>query len=213
MAKRITDVLMILCSLPILIPLLLVVVCAIRLTLGKPIFFVQPRAGLKGRTFQLWKFRSMKELRDANGKLLPDNQRITAVGAFLRRTSIDELPSLWNVFVGDMSLVGPRPLLVDYLPRYTAEQMRRHDVLPGITGLAQISGRRSLRFSERIAHDLWYVRHRTMMLDIKILILTALRPLDRLHAHQVIEEVDDLGLPQSELPSTGIPNCRDNRAA
>lgn len=208
MAKRITDVLLILCSLPVLLPLLLVVACAIRLKLGKPVLFVQPRAGLKGRTFLLRKFRSMSELQDAQGKLLPDNQRLTAFGAFLRRTSIDELPSLWNVLIGDMSLVGPRPLLVEYLPRYTAEQMRRHDVRPGITGLAQINGRRNLVFSKRLELDTRYVETHSWWLDAKILFLTLYRSGDKLHAHQEIGDVDDLGLHNTTVASVrvGVPS-------
>jgi lipopolysaccharide/colanic/teichoic acid biosynthesis glycosyltransferase len=192
----------------VLFPLLLVVAFAIRLKLGKPVLFVQPRAGLKGRTFLLRKFRSMNELRDAQGKLLPDNQRLTAFGAFLRRTSIDELPSLWNVLIGDMSLVGPRPLLVEYLPRYTPEQMRRHDVRPGITGLAQINGRRNLVFSKRLELDTRYVETHSWWLDAKILFLTLYRSGDQLHAHQEIGDVDDLGLHNTTVASArvGVPS-------
>jgi sugar transferase EpsL len=211
MAKRITDLLLVLCSLPFIIPLLLVVACVIRVKLGKPVLFVQPRAGLNVRTFLLRKFRSMNELRDAQGELLPDDQRLSAFGAFLRRTSIDELPSLWNVLIGDMSLVGPRPLLVEYLPRYTAEQMRRHDVRPGITGLAQINGRRNLVFSKRLELDTRYVEIRSWWLDAKILLFTLFRSGDQLHAHQKIGDVDDLGLHNTTVASAQVGNA--SRAA
>jgi lipopolysaccharide/colanic/teichoic acid biosynthesis glycosyltransferase len=136
----------------------------------------------------------MNDSRDGRGELLPDNERVTKFGSFLRRTSLDELPSLWNVVRGEMSLVGPRPLLVEYLPRYTQEQMRRHVVLPGITGWAQITGRRTLTFSERLRLDVWYVDNWSLFLDMKILALTAFRSSDTLHAQQDISEVDDLGL-------------------
>ena len=192
--KRVFDLLLVACSLPFLIPTLLVVGCAIRLRLGAPVLFQQKRPGKNGRIFVLQKFRSMNDSRDAHGELLPDNERVTKFGSFLRRTSLDELPSLWNVICGEMSLVGPRPLLVDYLPRYTPEQMRRHEVLPGITGWAQITGRRTLTFSERLRLDVWYVDNRSLFLDVKILVLTIFRSSDTLHAQQDISEVDDLGL-------------------
>ena len=192
--KRVFDLLLVACSMPFLIPTLLIVGCAIRLRLGAPVLFQQKRPGKNGRIFVLQKFRSMNDSRDAHGELLPDNERVTKFGSFLRRTSLDELPSLWNVICGEMSLVGPRPLLVEYLPRYTPEQMRRHEVLPGITGWAQITGRRTLTFSERLRLDVWYVDNRSVLLDIRILILTIFRSSDTLHAQQDISEVDDLGL-------------------
>ena len=192
--KRVFDLLLVACSLPFLIPTLLIVGCAIRLQLGAPVLFQQKRPGKNGKIFVLQKFRSMNDSRDTHGELLPDNERVTKFGSFLRRTSLDELPSLWNVICGEMSLVGPRPLLVEYLPRYTPEQMRRHEVLPGITGWAQITGRRTLTFSERLRLDVWYVDNRSVLLDIKILILTIFRSSDTLHAQQDISEVDDLGL-------------------
>ncbi|WP_375765473.1 sugar transferase [Archangium gephyra] len=148
-------------------------------TMGRPIFFRQVRPGRGGRTFQLVKFRTMREATDAQGNVLPDAQRLTRTGKFLRAASLDELPQLWNVLRGDMSLVGPRPLLVEYLPRYSAEQARRHDVLPGITGWAQVNGRNALGWKERFQHDVWYVDNWSLVLDAKILGLTLLRVVQR----------------------------------
>ena len=142
-------------------------------TLGRPVLFRQPRPGHRGRIFTAFKFRTMREESGPDGAPLPDAERLTAVGRFIRRSSIDELPQLWNVLRGDISLVGPRPLLVRYLPRYSAEQMRRHDVLPGITGRAQVNGRNATTWDERFAHDLWYVDHWSLGLDLKIIALTA----------------------------------------
>jgi lipopolysaccharide/colanic/teichoic acid biosynthesis glycosyltransferase len=194
--KRVFDLLLVVCSLPLLLPILLIVGCAIRLRLGAPVLFQQKRPGKNGEIFVLQKFRSMNDSRDAHGELLPDNERVTKFGSFLRSTSLDELPSLWNVICGEMSLVGPRPLLVEYLPRYTQEQMRRHEVLPGITGWAQIHGRRQLRFSERITLDIWYVDNQSFILDCLIIARTLINSSDRLHAHQHISEVDDLPTPK-----------------
>jgi lipopolysaccharide/colanic/teichoic acid biosynthesis glycosyltransferase len=144
----------------------------VRLTLGSPAIYRQPRPGLHGRTFTIFKFRTMRELYDADGTLLPDHMRATTFGRFLRRTSLDELPELVNVVRGEMSLVGPRPLRVHYLDRYTPEQARRHDVLPGITGWAQINGRNALSWDDRLALDVWYVDHASLWLDLKILVQT-----------------------------------------
>ena len=152
---------------------------AIRVSMGGPVLFRQVRPGRGGRTFQLVKFRTMLDARDADGQPLPDEQRLTRVGKFLRATSLDELPQLWNVLRGDMSLVGPRPLLVEYLPRYSAEQARRHDVLPGITGWAQVNGRNALGWQERFELDVWYVDHWSLALDTRILALTLLRVVQR----------------------------------
>src|SRR5207302_9031254 len=137
------------------------------------VLFRQERPGLKGRPFTLFKFRTLSERRDAKGHLLPDEQRITRLGSLLRRTSLDELPELLNVLKGDMSLVGPRPLLMRYLPRYDAEQMRRHEVRPGITGWAQVNGRNAIDWDHKLALDTWYVDHASFLLDLKILMLTA----------------------------------------
>jgi len=144
----------------------------VRLTLGSPVFYRQPRPGLHGRTFDIYKFRTMVDATDATGEPLPNRLRITPVGRFLRRTSLDELPELVNVLRGEMSLVGPRPLRTFYLDRYTPEQARRHDVMPGITGWAQINGRNTLTWDERLALDIWYVDHASVWLDLKILMQT-----------------------------------------
>ncbi len=164
--KRSFDLAIASLALLIAAPIMLVVAICIRLTMGKPILFRQRRPGLHGAPFTLFKFRTM---RDSAGS---DGERITTVGAFLRRTSLDELPELWNVIRGDMSLVGPRPLLMQYLTRYSPEQMRRHEVLPGITGMAQVNGRNALSWDERLALDVWYVDHRSIWLDFKILLRT-----------------------------------------
>lgn len=153
-------------------PLLLVLGGLIRISMGSPVLFRHRRAGLHGRPFHLWKLRSMTDARDAQGVLLPDEQRLTPLGRFLRSTSLDELPSLVNVLRGEMSLVGPRPLLVEYLERYTPEQARRHEVLPGVTGWAQVKGRNALSWEERFRLDVWYVDHRSLWLDLRILWLT-----------------------------------------
>ncbi|WP_329601335.1 sugar transferase [Variovorax paradoxus] len=147
--------------------------------LGKPAFFRQVRPGQEGRPFELIKFRTMTNARDASGQLLPDAERLTPFGRFLRSSSLDELPELWNVLKGEMSLVGPRPLLMEYLPLYSAEQARRHEVRPGITGWAQVNGRNALSWEEKFKLDVWYVDNRTLWLDIKILWLTVRRVLVR----------------------------------
>lgn len=160
-------------------PLLLVVAAAILLRMGSPVFFRQERPGLNGQPFRVVKFRTMRHAVDSMGRSLPDAERLTALGRLLRGTSLDELPQLWNVLVGDLSLVGPRPLLMQYLPRYSPEQARRHDVLPGITGWAQVNGRNAISWEEKFALDVWYVDHWTFWLDLKILGLTFARVLRR----------------------------------
>ena len=154
------------------VPLLLLVVL-VRMTLGKPALFSQVRPGRLGKPFRMYKLRSMTEARDVHGQLLPDAARLTSFGRFLRSTSLDELPELWNVLKGDMSLVGPRPLLMEYLPLYSPEQARRHEVRPGLTGWAQVNGRNSLSWEDKFRLDVWYVDNRTLLLDLKILWLTA----------------------------------------
>ncbi|XZO02180.1 MAG: sugar transferase [Microcoleus sp.] len=155
-------------------PAILIVAIAIYMRMGQPIVFTQPRPGKDGRIFSFYKFRTMTSDCDGEGNLLPDEQRLTAIGEFLRRSSLDELPQLWNVLKGDMSLVGPRPLLVRYLERYSPEQARRHEVMPGITGWAQVNGRRLLdaNWSEKFRLDVWYVDRWSLWLDLKILWLT-----------------------------------------
>ena len=168
----VSSLLLLALSLPSLITAL-----AVRLTMGSPVLFRQTRPGYRGRLFDLLKFRTMTDAVEVGGKTLPDELRLTAIGRFLRRTSLDELPQLWNVLRGDMSLVGPRPLLIEYLPLYTAEQARRHDVRPGITGWAQVNGRNDQSWEERFRLDVWYVDHCSFWLDLKILWLTILRVL------------------------------------
>jgi lipopolysaccharide/colanic/teichoic acid biosynthesis glycosyltransferase len=147
--------------------------------LGSPVLFTQVRPGLHGKPFRMFKFRTMTDARNASGALLPDAQRLTLFGRFLRVSSLDELPELWNVFKGDMSLVGPRPLLIEYLPLYSSEQARRHEVRPGITGWAQVNGRNALSWDEKFALDVWYVDHRSLWLDVRILWLTVCKVLMR----------------------------------
>ncbi|PWY56682.1 sugar transferase [Legionella qingyii] len=162
-----------------LMPVLIIVALLIRYYLGSPIFFYQNRPGLHGKTFRLIKFRTMKDSFNKHGDLLPDKDRITRLGHVLRACSLDELPQLWNVFKGEMSFVGPRPLLIEYLSLYNSEQKRRHDVKPGITGLAQVNGRNALNWEGKFALDLWYVDHQSFYLDIKILMLTIKKVLIR----------------------------------
>lgn len=158
---------------------MLVIAAAVHLTMGRPVLFRQVRPGLHGRPFCLYKFRTMTDDRDGSGKLLADEQRLTRVGRWLRASSLDELPELWNVLKGDMSLVGPRPLLMEYLDRYTPEQARRHEVKPGITGWAQVNGRNALSWEEKFRLDVWYVDNWSLWLDLKILFMTFVRVLRR----------------------------------
>lgn len=160
-------------GLVLLSPVIALTALAVRWALGRPVLFRHPRAGLGGRPFVLVKFRTMTDARDASGALLPDGARLTRLGRLLRSTSLDELPTLWNVVRGDMNLVGPRPLLIDYLDRYSPRQARRHEVRPGITGWAQIHGRNALGWDERLELDVWYVEHRSASLDLRILLRTA----------------------------------------
>src|SRR6202521_105005 len=171
--KRLFDFSVAIFALLILSPLLLLVALLVRLSLGAPILFRQDRPGFKGKLFTCIKFRTMTDARDERGELLPDAQRLTRLGRFLRHTSIDELPGLINVVRGEMSLVGPRPRLPQYLERYTPEQMRRHEVKPGITGWVQINGRNSLEWEQKFALDTWYVDHQSFWLDLRILATTA----------------------------------------
>jgi lipopolysaccharide/colanic/teichoic acid biosynthesis glycosyltransferase len=170
--KRIADVFLSLVALTILFPLLMLTAVLVAFKLGRPVLFRQVRPGLHEKPFLMIKFRTMTDARDDNGALLPDAERLTRFGAFLRAASIDELPELWNVLRGDMSLVGPRPLLMQYLPLYTPEQARRHEVRPGLTGWAQVNGRNTLSWPERLALDTWYVDNRSVRLDFHILLMT-----------------------------------------
>tara|TARA_B100001063_G_scaffold492_1_gene378 strand:- start:3293 stop:3889 length:597 start_codon:yes stop_codon:yes gene_type:complete len=170
--KRLFDFTVALSAFVMLLPIIVIVAILIRTKLGSPILFTQDRPGLNGKVFKMMKFRSMLDAKDKNGNLLPDNQRMTKFGAFLRSTSLDELPGLFNVLKGDMSLVGPRPLLVQYLPLYSRDQARRHNVRPGITGWAQVNGRNAISWDEKFKLDVWYVDNQSFWLDIKILLLT-----------------------------------------
>jgi lipopolysaccharide/colanic/teichoic acid biosynthesis glycosyltransferase len=170
--KRLIDLLLLTIAAPFWAPLIGVIALAVRVQLGSPVFFRQRRPGLHGRIFEMVKFRTMTDARDAQGQLLPDAVRLTPFGRFLRSSSLDELPELWNVLKGEMSLVGPRPLLVQYLDRYSERQARRHEVKPGITGLAQVMGRNALAWEEKFEWDVRYVETRSLALDVKILFLT-----------------------------------------
>ena len=179
MVKRSFDILLIILVLPLAIPVIIFLACVVKHKLGRPVFFRQTRPGLHGKPFRMLKFRSMTAACDANGNLLPDSQRLTPFGQRLRATSLDELPGLWAVLKGDMSLVGPRPLLMEYLPLYSAEQARRHEVRSGITGWAQVNGRNAISWDEKFKLDVWYVDNRSLWLDIRILWLTVKKVLIR----------------------------------
>lgn len=177
--KRPLDIFMALSVLFLLYPFLFVIAIIVRMRLGSPILFKQERPGLYGQPFMMMKFRTMTNARDADGNLLSDEERLTSFGKFLRSTSLDELPELMNVLRGDMSLIGPRPLLMRYLERYTPEQARRHEVRPGITGWAQINGRNAISWKDRFELDIWYVDHLSLWLDMKILFMTISKVLKR----------------------------------
>jgi lipopolysaccharide/colanic/teichoic acid biosynthesis glycosyltransferase len=177
--KRVLDIVSSLTAIIILIPIFLITAILIYFKLGYPVVFVQERPGKNERIFKIMKFRTMLELRDTNGSWLPDSERITRFGRFLRSTSIDELPQLFNVLKGDMSLVGPRPLLIEYLDIYNERQKKRHDVLPGITGWAQVSGRNLISWKDKLQFDVWYVENWSLGLDMKILYMTILKVLKR----------------------------------
>jgi len=179
MIKRLFDIAVAAVLLLVFSPVMAAVAVAIRVTMGAPVLFTQRRPGLGGRPFDVYKFRTMTDDCGPDGAPLPDGARLTRLGSLLRRASLDELPQLLNVLRGDMSLVGPRPLLMEYLPLYSAEQARRHEVRPGITGWAQVNGRNALTWPERFRLDVWYVDHRSFLLDLRILALTALRVLNR----------------------------------
>jgi sugar transferase EpsL len=180
----------------VLSPILAALAAAVRLTMGSPILFRQLRPGFKGRPFEVYKFRTMTDAVDGGGRELSDEERLTQVGVFMRQLSFDELPQLWNIIRGDMSFIGPRPLLMEFLKWYTPEQMRRHDVKPGVTGWAQVQGRHDIPFSKRLELDVWYVDNRSLRLDLKILGLTLMKVLSMRGARpaQTDTEVDDVGL-------------------
>jgi sugar transferase EpsL len=190
----------------VLSPILAGLAAAIRLTMGKPVFFKQQRPGYKGEPFDVVKFRTMKDATGKDGELLPDEERLTKLGVFMRQLSLDELPQLWNILRGDMSFIGPRPLLMEFLKWYTPEQMRRHDVKPGVTGWAQVQGRHAILFSKRLELDVWYVDHRSLRLDLKIVGLTFLKVLSMRGAQpaQTDAEVDDVGLHDAVRRERGL---------
>ena len=178
-AKRLMDLVLELASAVFWVPVVVVLAVLVRIKLGAPVFFRQQRPGRGAKIFEMVKFRTMTNQRDANGNLLPDSVRLTAFGRFLRASSLDELPELWNVLKGEMSLVGPRPLLVQYLERYSPEQARRHEVPPGVTGWAQVNGRNAISWEQKFSLDVWYVDHRSLWLDVRIIALTLLKVVRR----------------------------------
>jgi lipopolysaccharide/colanic/teichoic acid biosynthesis glycosyltransferase len=198
--KRLFDITLSSTAILMLLPLLLILMLLVRMKLGSPVFFRQERPGLNEHRFYMLKFRTMTDERDADGKLLPDSIRLTPFGSFLRKTSLDELPELFNIFKGDMSFVGPRPLLIEYLDYYTEEEKLRHTVRPGLTGLAQVSGRNHVRWNERLALDIKYIKEWSFWLDIKILFRTAL---------QVVRSKNVVVIPSSEFGK--LSDERDKR--
>jgi lipopolysaccharide/colanic/teichoic acid biosynthesis glycosyltransferase len=195
-SKRMLDLTAAGVAMLLLCPLFGLVALAIWTRMGRPILFCHRRPGYAAKPFVLYKFRTMTDAFDTGGNLLPDPERLTPLGSFLRRWSLDELPQLWNVLKGDMSLVGPRPLLMEYLEKYTPEQARRHDVKPGLTGWAQLHGRQDLLFSKRLRMDVWYVEHQSFVLDLKVILLTLLNlhKLSAVGASPDTGKTDDLGL-------------------
>jgi sugar transferase EpsL len=205
--KRTVDLISLAALLPAVLPLILLIAAAVRLTLGSPVLFRQVRPGLHGKPFCIHKFRTMNDLCDASGELLPDAKRLTRFGQFLRSTSLDELPSLWNVLRGEMSLMGPRPLLAEYVPLYSAEQARRHEVLPGVTGWAQVNGRNALTWDAKLRLDVWYVDNVSLALDLRILACTVWRVIRR----EGISAQDHATVPRftgSQAPGTGSTEKR-----
>lgn len=170
--KRILDLLLVLLILTILSPFLIIIAILIRGKMGSPILFTQDRLGYKGKVFKIFKFRSMTNTQDENGDLMSDDYRLTAFGKFLRNWSIDELPQLWNIIIGDMSLIGPRPLVAEYKQKYSSKQMRRHEVRPGISGWSQVTGRNTVSWNKKFIRDVWYVDNCSLRLDLKILLYT-----------------------------------------
>lgn len=196
--KRLLDVLLSACALLVLSPVLLVTAMLVRVKLGSPVIFCQERPGKDEKIFKMYKFRSMTDARDADGNLLPDEVRLTKFGRVLRASSLDELPELWNILKGDMSIVGPRPLLVRYLPRYNAEQRRRHDVRPGLTGLAQVNGRNAITWEQKFALDVQYVANVTLLNDVKIIFATVGKVFrrDGIHSDTAATMEEFMGTPE-----------------
>ena len=190
----------------VLAPVLGALAAAVRLKMGSPVLFRQPRPGYKGQPFEVYKFRTMTDPVDADGQELSDQERLTGVGVFMRRLSLDELPQLWNIIRGEMSFIGPRPLLMEFLKWYSPEQMRRHDVKPGVTGWAQVQGRHDIPFSKRLELDVWYVDNRSLRLDLRIVGLTLLKVLSMRGSQpaQTDAEVDDVGLHDAVRRERGL---------
>jgi len=203
MFKRLIDILFALSMVILLLPIILIVAILVRVKLGSPILFSQQRPGLNGKIFRMYKFRSMTDERDESGALLPDKVRLTKFGSFLRSSSLDELPGLWNILKGDMSLVGPRPLLVEYLEYYTEREQLRHSLRPGLTGLAQVSGRNNLAWDERLEIDVEYVQNQSFILDLKILYLTFIK---------VIKKEDVVVVPSSKFGKLSDERSKNNNA-
>lgn len=203
MFKRLIDILFALSMVILLLPIILIVAILVRVKLGSPILFSQQRPGLNGKIFRMYKFRSMTDERDESGALLPDKVRLTKFGSFLRSSSLDELPGLWNILKGDMSLVGPRPLLVEYLEYYTEREQLRHSLRPGLTGLAQVSGRNNLAWDERLEIDVEYVQNQSFLLDLKILYLTFIK---------VIKKEDVVVVPSSKFGKLSDERSKNNNA-
>ena len=204
--RRLTDLVGATILSVVLSPILAALAAAVRLTMGSPVLFRQLRPGYKGRPFEVYKFRTMTDAVVADGTDLSDEQRLTKVGVFMRRLSLDELPQLWNIIRGDMTFIGPRPLLMEFLKWYSPEQLRRHDVKPGVTGWAQVQGRHDIPFSKRLELDVWYVDNRSLRLDLKILGLTLLKVLSMRGAQpaQTDAEVDDVGLHDAVRRERGL---------
>lgn len=194
--KRLIDVALSGAGLVLSAPVLAASALAIRATMGSPVLFRQARPGHHAKLFTIYKFRTMRDAVDSKGRVLPDSERVTKLGQFLRKASIDELPQLWNILKGDMSLIGPRPLLVEFLETYTPEQARRHEVKPGITGWAQVNGRHRIPYSQRLELDVWYVEHWSLWLDFKIMVRTVVLLLKMLGTEAVENKagMDDMGL-------------------
>ncbi len=203
-AKGVLDRLCAILILLLIWPLLLALYCLIRFSVGSPVLFRQQRPGYLGKPFTIFKFRTMTDERDADGGLLPNEQRITRIGKVMRAWSFDELPEIFNVLKGDLSLVGPRPLRMHYLPRYSPEQARRHDVMPGITGWAQVNGRNAMTWEKKFDLDVWYVDHQSFLLDLRILLLTAWKVVRRegINEEGYISASDFMGTPLGETADT-----------
>ena len=199
--KRLFDLLGAIAGLLFFSPVLMTAILAVRVQMGSPVFFSQLRPGLAGKPFRIYKLRTMREAVDITGRALPDRERLSRLGRLIRASSIDELPSLWNVLTGDMSLVGPRPLLMEYLPLYSSEQARRHEVRPGLTGWAQVNGRNALSWDEKFALDVWYVDNRSLWIDLRVLWKTIAKVL----ARDGISAVGEATMPKFE----GSTPCRD----